>query len=126
MADPVVHFEIIGRDPDALRSFYGRVFGWVADTDSPVAPEVSDAGAYGFIAAPEGGAGIPGGIGGGPSHAPLVLFYVGVDDVAATLGRVRDAGGAVVLEPVARPDGELVVARFTDPEGNLVGLAGPR
>ena len=126
MADPVVHFEIIGRDPEALRSFYRRVFGWEADTDSPVAAAVSDAGEYGFIAAPESGAGIPGGIGGGPSHRPQVLFYVGVDDVAAALGRVREAGGAAVLEPVARPDGRIVVARFTDPEGNLVGLAGPR
>ena len=126
MADPVVHFEIIGRDPDALRSFYRRVFGWEADTDSPVAAAVSDAGEYGFIEPPPGAVGIPGGIGGGPSHRPQVLFYVGVDDVAAALGRVRDAGGAAVLEPVARPDGKIVVARFTDPEGNLVGLAGPR
>ena len=124
MVDPVVHFEIIGTDPAGLRYFYQRLFGWEADTDSAVAEEVSDAGEYGFIQAPSGG--IPGGIGGGPSHTPRAMFYVGVDDVGEALARAVDAGGAVVLDPVARPDGQLVVAHFTDPEGNLIGLAGPR
>lgn len=125
-ADPVVHWEIIGRAPAALRSFYERVFDWEPDTDSAVAAAISDAGDYGFVTAPEASGSIPGGIGGGPRFAPHSLFYIGVDDVGEALSRVRDAGGSVVLEPVARPDGQLVVAQFTDPEGNLVGLAGPR
>ena len=29
MGQPVVHFEVIGKDPDALRSYYGDLFGWV-------------------------------------------------------------------------------------------------
>ena len=49
MPNTVVHFEIIGRDPAALRRFYAELFGWHADTDSPVAPEISDAGDYGFL-----------------------------------------------------------------------------
>ena len=38
--------------PDVATSneFYRALFGWEADADSPVAPQVSDAGAYGFIA----------------------------------------------------------------------------
>jgi predicted enzyme related to lactoylglutathione lyase len=28
MGQPVVHFEIIGRDPHKLRSFYDDLFGW--------------------------------------------------------------------------------------------------
>lgn len=125
-ADPVVHWEIIGRDPAVLRSFYERVFDWESDTDSAVAATISDAGDYGFVTASEASGGIPGGIGGGSGFAPHALFYIGVDDVAETLGRVRDAGGSAVLGPTPRPDGQLVVAQFTDPEGNLVGLAGPR
>ncbi len=41
MAQHVIHFEIIGRHPDKLRRFYGELFGWEFDTDSPVAPTVS-------------------------------------------------------------------------------------
>lgn len=124
MADPVVHFEIIGTDPGALQHFYRRVFGWEPDTASPVAPEISDAGSYGFVEPPPG-AGIPGGVGGGPSHAPRAMFYIGVPDVGAALATAVDAGARVVLDPVTRPDGALVVAHFEDPEGNLIGLAGP-
>jgi len=28
MANPVVHFEIRSKDPDASRAFYGNLFGW--------------------------------------------------------------------------------------------------
>jgi hypothetical protein len=33
-------FEIIGNDPEKLRSYYGDLFGWEFDTPSPVAQEV--------------------------------------------------------------------------------------
>ncbi len=127
MPQPVVHFEIIGRDPDALRRFYADLFDWQADTDAQVAPEVSDAGAYGFIdrtSLPDG-TGIPGGIGGGARFAPKTVFYVFVDDVAAALADAERLGGRTVMGPAANPNGELTVAHFTDPEGNLIGLAGP-
>ena len=134
MASPVVHFEIIGTDPATLRRYYAELFGWEFDTGGPVAPSVSDAGSYGFTGAgtaPAGGAadgtatgGIPGGVGGGEGHRPHVVFYVGVPDVAAALGRAESLGGRRVMGPERSPGTELVVAHFTDPEGNLVGLAG--
>jgi predicted enzyme related to lactoylglutathione lyase len=34
---PIVHFEIIGQDPQKLRSYYGDLFGWKFDTSAPVA-----------------------------------------------------------------------------------------
>jgi uncharacterized protein len=128
MADPVVHFEIIGRQPEALRRYYAELFGWHA-IDAPVAPEVSDAGGYGFvekIPVDDRGTGIPGGIGGGPGFSPQVLVYVAVPEVEQALRRAEAAGGTRVLGPVARPDGGLVVGRFRDPEGNVLGVAGPR
>jgi predicted enzyme related to lactoylglutathione lyase len=36
MGQPVVHFEIIGPEPERLRGFYGDLFGWEFDTSSPV------------------------------------------------------------------------------------------
>ncbi|MDX6239864.1 MAG: uncharacterized protein QOG10_4679, partial [Kribbellaceae bacterium] len=28
MGQPVVHFEVIGTDPERLRNYYGDLFGW--------------------------------------------------------------------------------------------------
>jgi predicted enzyme related to lactoylglutathione lyase len=127
MADPIAHFEIIGSDPGALRGYYGELFGWEYDTSGPIAESVSEPGEYGFIerATLPDGTGIPGGIGGGPGHQPKVLFYVAVPDVPAALARAEELGGTRRLGPDRAPGRDLVVAQFTDPEGNLIGLAGP-
>lgn len=122
MPQPVVHFEIIGHDPAALRGYYAELFNWAFDTDSPVAPSVSEAGNYGFV---NSTVGIPGGVGGGAAHAPHTVFYVGVPNVEAALLKAESLGGIRVMGPERNPAGHLVVAHFTDPEGNLVGLAGP-
>jgi uncharacterized protein len=125
MAQPVVHFEIIGNDPAGLRRYYGDLFGWEFATGGPVAPAVSQAGNYGFverIATPDGG-GIPGGVGGGPGYGGHVLFYVGVPDVEAALRQAESLGGKRCMGPDRAPGTGLVVGHFTDPEGNLIGLA---
>jgi hypothetical protein len=123
MAQPVVHFEIIGRAPAILRQFYGELFGWSFDTEGPAADEV--VGDYGFVAPTmnSAGYGIPGGIGGGPEFENRVLFYVGVPDVEAALRSVEEQGGSRILGPYQEPGSELVVGMFADPEGNVVGVA---
>ena len=125
MVDSVVHVEIIGRDPERLREFYGQLFGWQFDLPSPVAGEVSDGEQYGFVNPVDGAGPVAGGIGGGPSFTPHAVFYVGVADVAAALAEAVRLGGSVVLPVSANPNGQLVVAQFADPEGTVVGLAGP-
>jgi predicted enzyme related to lactoylglutathione lyase len=120
MAQPVVHFEIIGTDPGRLRDYYGALFGWTFALPSEVAPEVSRAEEYGFV----DGTGIPGGVGGGADHRPHTVFYVGVPNVGDALAEAVRLGGTRVMGPVTSPTG-LVVAHVADPEGNLVGLAGP-
>jgi predicted enzyme related to lactoylglutathione lyase len=127
MGQPVVHFEIIGSDAAGLRDYYGELFNWQFDTDSPVAAEVSDEGNYGFVQPmPADAVGqIPGGVGGGPGFAPHAVFYVGVPNVEAALQKAEALGGKRVMGPARNPNGQLVVAHFTDPEGTLVGLAGP-
>jgi hypothetical protein len=125
VAHPVVHFEIIGKNPEQLRNYYGELFGWQFDTGSPVADAVSESGNYGFvdrIATPDG-AGIPGGIGGGAGYPAHVVFYVGVPDVEAALTEAERLGGKRQMGPERAPTG-LVVGHFTDPEGNLIGVAG--
>ena len=126
MPRPVVHFEIIGADPGRLRSYFGELFGWEFDTPSLVADEVSDADGYGFLdlVAGEDGTGIRGGIGGGPGRAPHTVFYVAVPNVEEALTRAEQLGGTRQMGPATSPNG-LVVGHFTDPEGNLVGVAGP-
>jgi predicted enzyme related to lactoylglutathione lyase len=124
MARPVVHFEITGRDPEALRRWFGELFAWEFDVPSRVADGISDPDAYGFVAPGRAGGveGIPGGIGGGPGYTPGTIFYVTVDDVEAALVRAEELGGRRVLGPATAPSG-LVVGHLADPEGNLVGVA---
>jgi predicted enzyme related to lactoylglutathione lyase len=124
VAQPVVHFEIIGTDPAGLRSYYGELFGWDFDTSSPVSGAVSEPANYGFVAqnTTSDGAGIPGGVGGGPGYPARAIFYVGVPDVEAALQKAESLGGIRTLGPDQAPTG-LVVGHFTDPEGNLIGLA---
>jgi hypothetical protein len=125
MPQPIVHFEVIGKDPTNLRNYFGELFGWEFDVPSPVTKEVSAPDEYGFlnVITSEDGAGIPGGVGGGPGYESHAVAYVGVPNVEAALQRAKELGGKRVMGPATSPNG-LVVGHFTDPEGTLIGLAG--
>jgi predicted enzyme related to lactoylglutathione lyase len=127
MADPVIHFEIIGTNPEQLRSYYGDMFGWEFDTSSQVSDAVSEPDNYGFVgqSSTSGGVGIPGGVGGGPGYGSRAMFYVNVADVETALQDAERLGGTRVMGPEQAPTG-LVVGHFTDPEGNLIGVAGTK
>jgi uncharacterized protein len=122
MANPVVHFEIIGSAPDRLRAYYGSLFGWDFSLDNDAAAAVSEPGSYGFTQPPSG---IPGGVGGGAGYSARTLFYVGVADVEAALQQAESLGGTRVSGPHVNPAGTLKVGFFNDPEGHLIGLAAP-
>ena len=109
MSNPVVHFEINGRDAAALRRFYTDAFGWKVDANNPMQ--------YGMVEA--GASGIGGGIAQG--DAPSALFYIEVDDPAAYLKKVVALGGKVVQDVVESPE-MVTFAQFTDPEGTRIGL----
>jgi predicted enzyme related to lactoylglutathione lyase len=125
MGQPVVHFEIIGSDPAKLRDYYGELFGWEFDVGDPGAgaEAVSQPGNYGFVDGNTTGGGINGGVGGGEGYAGRILIYVGVSNVEAALERAESLGGRRRMGPEGTP-GTLVVGHFTDPEGNLIGVAG--
>jgi predicted enzyme related to lactoylglutathione lyase len=124
MAESVVHFEIIGKDPDRLRSFYGDLFGWEFDTSGTVSEAVSQPTNYGFVTPEDDATAVAGGVGGGPGYEAHVVFYVGVADVGAALEQAESLGGTRRLGPDQAPGRDLVIGQFTDPEGNLIGVAG--
>lgn len=117
MGYPVVHFEIIGKDGDALRAYYGELFGWEFDTDNPMK--------YGIVSREENttaeGVGIGGGIMGTPDFPGYVTFYVAVPDVEAALAKAESLGGTRTMGPDEVMPG-LVIGLFTDPEGNMIGV----
>jgi predicted enzyme related to lactoylglutathione lyase len=127
MGQPVVHFEVTGRDPAKLRSFYGELFDWQFDTSAPVAEAISNPGEYGFVAryTTDDGTGIPGGVGGGEGYDGHVIFYVGVPDVEAALRQAESLCATRLLGPVVNRGASLAVGHFADPEGHLIGVAGP-
>lgn len=116
MQNPVVHFEIAGKDPQALQQYYQDLFDWSIVDASPM-PDFP----YGIINAPEQGPGIGGGIGGVMEGGPYVTFYVQVEDIQAALDHAVELGGSVI-RPVMSIPGTVTIAMFQDPEGNCVGL----
>src|SRR5437764_11062353 len=111
MANPVVHFEVLGKDGAGLQRFYGELFDWKIDSDNPMN--------YGMVEA--GAGGIPGGVGPSQDGSTLVTIYVQVDDLQAALDKAGKLGGKAVMPPMDVPGGPSI-AQFTDPAGNLVGL----
>jgi predicted enzyme related to lactoylglutathione lyase len=118
MGQPVVHFEVIGKNAAALRSFYSELFGWKIATDNPMN--------YGIVPKDENvaadGTGIGGGIGEAPEGYPgHVTFYVEVPDVGAALAKAESLGGTRMMGPDEVMEG-LVVGLFNDPEGHTIGV----
>jgi len=61
------------------------------------------------------------GIGGVGQVGRHMTFYVEVTDVKAALAAIEDQSGHKAFGPHPVPTG-AIIAGFTDPEGNLVGL----
>jgi uncharacterized protein len=121
MGQPVMHFEVVGKDGPALQSFYSDLFGWKIESNNPMS--------YGIVQREENlspeGVGIGGGIGQGPDgYAGHVTFYIGVPDVEAALAKAESLGGTRVMGPEKVMD-QVELGHFTDPEGHLVGVVRP-
>jgi predicted enzyme related to lactoylglutathione lyase len=118
MGQPVVHFEIAGKDGPALQRYYAELFGWDIDANNSMG--------YGVVPR-EGnvnpdGVGIGGGISQGPDgYAGHVTFYVEVPDVEATLAHAERMGGTRMMGPEEVMEG-LVIGLFLDPEGHTIGV----
>lgn len=104
------------------QGYYGELFGWDYRTGDATTEAVSQPGNYGFVDGSATG-GINGGVGGGEAYEGRVPFDVGVPSVEAVLEKAESLGGKRRMGPEGTP-GDLVVGQFTDPEGNLIGVAG--
>ena len=115
MAHPVTWFQISGKDGPALEDFYKKIFDWKM---SP-----SPDGTMQMVHPDEGG--IAGGVGASRDGNHSVTVYANVDDIAAHLKKIQDAGGEVAMPPMELPEGMGWIAGFMDPAGNWVGLWQP-
>jgi hypothetical protein len=112
MPNPIVHAEIRSVDPDATRSFFGKLFGWTFPEGAIPGYTYVDTGVPNAL---------PGGIGPVQDGNSLVTFFVGVDDIDATVADATRLGGSVVQAPVRVPG--VSFALIADPAGQVVGLA---
>ena len=112
----ISYLHIPAADPRQSAAFYQAVFGWEIRGD-PEHPSFTDG--TGHV------------IGAWVTDRPAsgdsgVLPYIYVDRVDGTLGKVTGNGGDVIRDPY--PEGNLWVATFRDPAGNIIGVwqQGPR
>jgi predicted enzyme related to lactoylglutathione lyase len=113
--------ELQTRDPDAAKSFYSDVFGWVfADQD------MGEAGTYTTfrLADAEEGQGIGGLLdmrGRIPDEVPPHwLTYFTVESCDATMEEAKGKGANVAFGPMDLPMGRLAI--LTDPQGAAFGI----
>jgi predicted enzyme related to lactoylglutathione lyase len=124
MPNPVIHFEIVTKEPEKLATFYREMFDW--DVSAPGMPSMG--GIPYMMARPyhndDPPRGINGGIGGTPEgYGGHVTFYVYVDDVGEALAKIEKLGGTRMMGPEQLPG--LSLGLFRDPQGNTIGLVHP-
>jgi predicted enzyme related to lactoylglutathione lyase len=103
---PVVHWEIVARDPAAQARFYQALFSWEVG-EGPI-----------MNIAPGLGGPEPGPAGHiRQGDVPAVSLYVQVRDLRRSLADAESLGGVVVVEPFDVPGGPTIAA-IQDPEGN--------
>ena len=113
MGNPVIHFEVTGKDGGQLQEFYSGLFGWKINADNPMS--------YGLADTDSDGTGINGGIAASEDGAAFLTIYIEVDDIEGKLKEV-EATGAKITTPVTEIPGMVTFAQFQDPAGNIVGL----
>jgi len=125
--DPVVHFEMPYDDQVRMARFYRQAFGWQTQA---LGDEMGNYVLATTTETAESGPERPGAINGGffpkkpdwPAQHPSVV--IAVDDVAASIKKVLQAGGTVLGEPMEIPGVGQYVS-FVDTEGNRVSMLQP-
>ena len=111
-APQVIHFEIVGKDQQALQRYWSDLFGWKLNTDNPGGYGMSDPSQTGLVV----------GVGSTPDgSAGHVTGYVTVGSIEDTLAKAQSLGGSVIM-PKFSPDGNAQLALVADPEGHILGL----
>ena len=110
---PIVHIEFAAPDQAAAGKFYSDLFGWKVEAF----PEFHY---YTFETGPNE---VGGGINPVSKSYPAgtVVFYVGTDDIEATLKKAEGLGAKTLMEKMEIP-GMGWMGMFRDPAGNMIGL----
>jgi predicted enzyme related to lactoylglutathione lyase len=115
MGNPVVHWELMSKDPAAVSDFYAKLFGWkvkhLPELNYRIVDTGSTMGIHGGIFRPDREGPWPGN----------QIFYIAVDDLAAYRKKIVAAGGKIHVEEQEVP-GMGWLSLFTDPEGRMNGL----
>jgi uncharacterized protein len=111
VSNPVVHFEVVGKDGAKLAAFYRQLFDWRMQGPGPMS--------YWLVEKEEGGIG--GGIGQSEAGTSHVTFYVQVADPQAALDKAESLGGKTIMPVMSIPN-IVTLALFADPEGHVVGV----
>ncbi len=115
MGKPVVHWELMSKDPAKVSDFYAKIFDWKVQHIPEMNYRMVETGAKG---------GINGGIAGPQREGPWpgnMVLYIDVDDLAVYRKKIVEAGGQIHVEEQAVP-GMGAFCLFTDPEGRMMGL----
>ena len=116
MGNPVVYFEIAGKDVNKLNEFYSSVFGWQTEADPQsgtcMVNNPSDQGIPGHLFPITDEMGIDN----------YITFYIQVDDLQAYLDKVESLGGKTCIPPQEIPGNMGSFAMFMDPSNNYIGL----
>ena len=114
MANPVVWFEVLGKDSAALRQFYRDLFGWRISDGNP-----NNAVDYGLVDAEDDG--VPGGIGATPSGGrSFATFAVDVKNPKAIVAEAERLGGKTIVPLTKVPGLDMEKAYIEDREGNVI------
>jgi uncharacterized protein len=107
----ICYIEMPATDVARSADFYKRTFGWNIRKrgDGSVAFDdtVNEVSGTWVLGRP-------------PSENPGLLFYIMVDNVAATTDSIIANGGEIV-QPIGG-DAPEITARFRDPGGNVIGI----
>ena len=115
MGRPVVHWELMSKDPEKVAAFYEQIFGWKIQQMPEMNYRLVETGGKG---------GINGGIFKPERQEPWpgnMTLYIDVDDLAAYRERILAAGGEIHVEEQEVP-GMGSFTLLADPEGRMMGL----
>jgi uncharacterized protein len=107
----ISYLHIPADDVRRAAAFYGEVFGWDVQGQDSDHPSFNDGTGHVSGAWMSDQA---------VSREPGLLPYIYVEQIEEVVNQIVAHGGEIVSGP--RPEGNLSVARFRDPAGNVIGL----
>ena len=113
----IVHFDIPAENPEKLKTFYSKLFGWnIYRCPGPIEYYMIET-----VPVDETGAPVRPGVNGGmkkKDHPKLKpVNYILVDNIDMSIQRIKSLGGTIT-QPKQQVTGIAWIAHAIDPEGN--------